>query len=159
MQQNATGLVARVTQSLTMAGPLPSDPLPPAPSGQTGQARRARLALRIALVRLAPDTCPPRAPAPRRRGAEAQADPAPVIAPQSLPEVPPAALPDELPQPAPARPRKPARMSSVRLEDAALLLGHAFPGSEAEQLPAPPQAEDEGQGKDQGQCQAEGETP
>ena len=143
MQQNATGLVARVTQSLTMAGPLPSGPLTPAPSGQTGQARRARLALRIALAQLTPRICPPNTSAPRPRDPLAEADPAPMIPLQSPPEGPPAAVPDDLPPPAPARPRKPARMSSVRLEDAAILLGNAFPGADAEQLPPPPQAEGE----------------
>jgi outer membrane biosynthesis protein TonB len=90
-------------------------------TGQSAAERRALLALRIAMHRMVPQEAQVVAPPP-----PPEAPPEPM--PEPMPEpVPVAAVETDLP-PAPAKPRKPARlnMSSVRIEDAALLLGAAF---------------------------------
>ena len=117
-------------------------------TGQSAAERRALLALRIAMRRMVPQVAevvaPPPAPAPDLRPEPMPAPvtaPAPETAPEPAPETIGAApVEPDLP-PAPAKPRKPARvtMSSVRLEDAALLLGAAF-SDEPETPPAPDQA-------------------
>jgi hypothetical protein len=143
MKMKPQSMVAQVSQTLSE---LPhkqraavAEALITAPN-LSGAERRARLALRIALARLAPAPKPAQPPA----ASPAPADPAPepqVIQPEPQPnETPP--LPESLPPedmptdppaaepPAPEikKPRKPAKvaMSTVRLEDAAMLLGAAF---------------------------------
>lgn len=98
--------------------------------GRCAAERRALLALRIAIARMAPPAAAAAIPAPEPAppGDALQAMPDPVTEPVA--ELPPAA----------PKPRKPARvtMSSVRLEDAALLLGSAFADEPEQDKPAAP---------------------
>jgi hypothetical protein len=141
MKMKTQGVVAQVSQTLSE---LPDDQktavaeaLMTAPGLTAGQ-RRARLALRIAMARLAPAPQPIAQPVP---------EPAPVPIPATLPITEPAApepapvqapAPEETPPPPPApevkKPRKPAKvaMSTVRIEDAAMLLGAAFAAMETD---------------------------
>jgi hypothetical protein len=151
MQMKPQGVVAQVRQTLSE---LPDDQraalveaLTTAP-GLTAAQRRAGLALRIAMARLAPlpEPAPKAAPEP----APAPVPPPVVMepAPQPAPEVIPEPEPEETPPPPPApevkKPRKPAKvaMSTVRLEDAAMLLGAAFAAMDSDTpAPAPPAAD------------------
>jgi hypothetical protein len=139
MDRTGPRLVERVTQSLgnrrhTLMVSLAEQSL--AAAGQTAAERRACLALRIALSRMAPWPMPPAMTPPiitaSADAPEPVAEPVPAVAAASPdPEEPPAAaepVAEPVPAPPPPKPRKPARvtMSSVRLEDAAMLLGAAF---------------------------------
>jgi hypothetical protein len=154
MKMKQQSMVAQVSQTLSE---LPDDQktavaeaLIAAP-GLSGAERRARLALRIAMARLTPapkaEQPPSSSPAPAEPAPEPQ-----VIQPEPQPEETPPPLPESLPPeevptdppaaepPAPEikKPRKPAKvaMSTVRLEDAAMLLGAAFAAMDSE-TPAP----------------------
>lgn len=142
MQMKAEGLVARVSQIMAKTPDGQTASLRDAARsmpGMTGPERRARLALRIVLARSGPPPCPVPPPAPVLETAPPAAEvthradiPAPVAAP-----------PQDIPKPETPKPRKPARMSmsTVRLEDAAMLLGAAFASAEDEP-PARPASQD-----------------
>jgi len=137
-----TGLVGRIMEALA---DLPAQPavadLGRAFAGTRDQPsaaeRRARLALRIALMKRGAFTAPaanPEEPLPEIEEPDAQPEPEPVAEPEPPPFIP-------------ALPPKPARvsMSTVRLEDAASLLS-AFatspdPDGSVENIAAPPNVE------------------
>lgn len=149
MKMKPKGMVAQVSQTLSelpdnqkaaVAECLITTP------GLTAAQRRASLALRIAVARLAPLSQPIAQPVPVP--APAQVPDTLPITEATVPEPPPIQdpEPEETPPPPPApeikKPRKPAKvaMSTVRLEDAAMLLGAAFASMDTDTPAAAPPA-------------------
>lgn len=135
MQLKPDGVVARISAALNTDRTAPSDTdlwtmaTQPDPK-LTAPQRRARLALRIALMRQHKPAPPP---ALLQTPVEPEPPAAEVPASAAPPSTPPASTP---PPSAPlAKPRK-AKMATVGLEDAALLLGSFFGQAEDDTAPA-----------------------
>ncbi len=119
-EKNLTGLVGRVTDLLSQMPPgfvfTASDALPGGQNaGTTAAERRVRLALRLAML-------------------QSGAPPLPFVAEAAMPPAQPEASPP--PEPPAARPKAMrVSMSTVRLEDAALLLAAASAPPDTEPAP------------------------